>query len=202
MKSNNVSSCLEVAVTKMLPIGISLISLVLSTFNLYVDNLKSPDISFSIAPYISHAVDSNSRNEGFFIPLTVVNRGARPGSILSFDLTVTHLPTQKQTGYFAQYYAADDDFRLIGDYFSPMSLHGYSTESKTVIFYPPGIRTGIFFAEPGTYEFDVTATVANVRNDSRKTILQTFHVELTDEMVAGIQDDGKYPFPMKIEASP
>jgi hypothetical protein len=200
MKSNNVTSCLELVVTKMLPIGISLVSLALSTFNLYVDNLKSPDISFTVAPYISHAVDSQSRNEGFFIPLTVVNRGARPGTILSFDLTVTYQSTQNQASYFAQYYAVDDDFRLIGDYFSPMSLHGYSTSSKTVIFYPPGLRAGNFFSEPGVYEFKVTGIAANVRDKSQKTLVQTFQVTLTTEMIALMDEDGKYPFPMKIEA--
>ena len=128
MKSNNASNaamgCLEFLLTKMFPITISIISLLLSTFNLYVNYLRAPDIGFVVAPYISHAVDTSSSNEGFFIPITVVNRGARPGTVSSFDLTVTHLETQKQAGYFSQYYSKDNEFLLIGSYFTPISLEG------------------------------------------------------------------------------
>ena len=201
MRSNTSMGCLEFVVTKMFPITISTISLLLSSFNLYIDYLKSPDISFTIAQFISHGVDHQSFNESFFIPLTVVNRGARPGTVVSFDLTVTHLPSQKQATYSSQYYAKDNDFTLIGDYFSPLSLHGYSTASQTVVFYPVGFRQGNLLAATGTYQFDVEAAVANVRSQSQKAIVQTFFIELTDEMVADMQENGKYPYPMKIEPS-
>ncbi len=132
--------CLELIGTKIFPIVLSVISLMLSTFNLYVNSLRAPNLSFTVAPYISHVVDDNSGNESFFIPLTAINRGARAGTILSFELTVTYLPTQKQASYYGQYYAKPEEQELIGDSFSPMTIQGYSTDSKIICFYPQGLQ--------------------------------------------------------------
>jgi len=49
-------------------IVISLISFVISTINVYVTNLKSPDLSMVITPYIRQIVDNSSLNEAFFYP--------------------------------------------------------------------------------------------------------------------------------------
>jgi hypothetical protein len=145
-------------------------------------------------------VDNNSGNEAFFIPLTIINRGARPGTVLDFELTVTNLQTQKQAQYSAQYYAKPDEQRTLGSFFSPMSLEGYSSKSQTLCFYPPGLNTNKILADAGNYKFEIRAVIANVRNASQKSILQTFTVALTDEMVAAMKatPDGEYPFPIKI----
>ena len=201
-KSNTAMGCLELIGTKIFPIILSVISLVLSTFNLYVNSLRAPNISFTVAPYVSHVVDNNSGNEAFFIPLTAINRGARPGTILSFELTVTQLSSQKQASYFGQYYAKPDEQRLIGDSFSPMTIQGYSTDSKIICFYPQGSRSGNLFSEAGEYTFEVKAVTVNINGSSSKNIAQTFRVNLTDQMVAVLNStpDGEYPFPLRIEA--
>ena len=176
--------------------------MLLSTFNLYVNYLKSPDISFVVAPYITQVVDAGSHNEAFFIPLTVINRGARPGTVTSFKLVVTYEPENLQTDFFAQYYAKQDNALLVGDFFTPMSLSGYSSTSHTICFYPPGSRFGDFFTGTGLYKFQVTAVIANVQGNSQQTITQTFQINLTDEMkrVMKTRPDGEYPFPMPVEA--
>lgn len=201
MKSKNAMGCLEFVGTKIFPIALSTISLLLSTFNLYVNSFRAPNISFTVAPYVSHVVDNNSGNESFFIPLTAINRGARPGTIFSFELTVTHIPTQKQTSYFGQYYAKPDEQRLIGDSFSPMTIQGYSTDSKIICFYPPGSRAGNLLSQAGEYEFVVTTSVTNISGSPQKNISQTFRITLTDEMVATLNStpDGEYPFPLRTE---
>ena len=190
--------------TKIFPIIISVISLMLSTFNLYVNSLRAPNISFTVAPYISHVVDDSSGNESFFIPLTAINRGARPGTILSFELKVTQLSSQEQASYFGQYYAKPDEQRLIGDSFSPMTIQGYSTGSKIICFYPLGSRSGKLFSEAGEYTFEVKAVAVNISGSSSKDIVQTFRINLTDQMLAVLNGtpDGEYPFPLKIEAEP
>jgi hypothetical protein len=200
-KSNSAMGCLELIGTKIFPIMLSVISLVLSTFNLYVSSLRAPNISFAVAPYMSHVVDNNSGNEAFFIPLTAINRGARPGTVLSFELTVTELSTQNTLEYFGQYFAKSDDQKLIGDLFSPMTIQGYSTDSKTVAFYPLGFNAGKILANVGVYEFTVKAATANINNSSQKNIDQTFRITLTDEMDAALRatPDGEYPFPIKID---
>lgn len=201
MTKSNPLGCLEFIGTKVFPIAISTISLILSTFNLYVNSLRAPNITFTVAPYVSQVVDNASGNESFFIPLTAINRGARPGTILSFELTVTYLPTQKQASYFGQYYAKPDEQRLLGDSFSPMTIQGYSTESNIVCFYPQGSRSGNLLAEAGEYTFEVKAVTVNINGSSTKNITQMFRVTLTDDMVAAINSapDGEYPFPLRIE---
>ncbi len=122
MKPEPSKGCLRIIATEFFPIGISIFSLLLSMFNLYVNYLKSPDINFVVAPYITQVVDAGSRNEAFFVPLTVINRGARPGTVTSFKLIVTYEPENLQTDYFAQYYGKQDNALLVGDFFTPMSL--------------------------------------------------------------------------------
>ena len=186
-----------------LAILISIISFIISSVNVYVTNLKAPDLSMIVAPYINQIVDNASLNESFFIPLTVVNRGAKPGSLLSFELSVTYFPTGDQETYYGQYFALDDQPESPGAFFAPINLEGYSADSRTVCFYPLGERRGNFFAQMGTYEFTVTGVAANVRGDSQKRIIQKFRIELTQEMYDQMQKapDLEYSYPMRIEVT-
>ena len=184
-----------------LAIVISIISFVISTVNVYVTNLKSPDLSMIVAPYVRHIVDNTSLNESFFIPLTVVNQGAKPGSLTSFELVVTYLPTGEQETYYSQYFAQKDNSELLGSFFSPINLAGYSSAGRTVCFYPLGTRRGNFFAETGTYEFTITGVAANVRGRPQKSITQVFRIDLTQEMSNQMQQtpDLEYPYPIPVE---
>ena len=184
-----------------LAIVISIISFIISTVNVYVTNLKSPDLSMIVAPYVRHIVDNTSLNESFFIPLTVVNQGAKPGSLTSFELVVRYLPTGEQETYYSQYFAQDNNSELLGSFFSPVNLSGYSSEGRTVCFYPLGAKSGNFFAETGAYEFTLTGVAANVRGKPQKRIIQVFKIALTQEMYTQMQQtpDLEYPYPMPVE---
>jgi len=185
----------------LLAIIISVISFIISTVNVYVTNLKAPDLSLTVAPFVRQVVDNQSRNEAFFIPLTVTNRGAKPGSLVSFELSVNYLPTGEQQGYYGQYFAQENNSELLGSFFAPINLNGYSAISRTVCFYPQGRREGNFFSRTGSYEFTVTGMAANVKGDSQNRILKVFRIELTQEMYAQMQaqPDGEYVFPMRAE---
>ncbi len=184
-----------------LAIVISIISFVISTVNVYVTNLKSPDLSIIVAPYIRHVVDIQSLNEAFYIPVTVVNQGAKPGSVTSFELLVTYQPTGEQETYYSQYFTQEDNSELLGSFFSPLNLTGYSSDGRTVCFYPLGQRAGKFFAEMGIYEFTLTGVAANVRGRTQRNIYQVFTIELTQEMYNQMQQtpDLEYPYPMPVE---
>jgi hypothetical protein len=201
MKNEATKGRLRVFTTELFPVAISLFSLFLSTFNFYVGYLKRPDIDFVVAPYISQVVDSRSGNEAFYIPLTVVNRGARPGTVLSFELTVTRSPDSQQAEYFAQYYGQADNPFGLGVFFTPLSLNGYSSVSQTVCFYPTGTRQGAFFSPAGNYDFQVIASVANVQAGDPKRTVQDFHVALTDEMLGVMKatPGGMYPYPIPVK---
>lgn len=191
---------LRVVATEFFPVTISLFSLFLSTFNFYVGYLKAPDIDFVVAPFISQVVDAKSQNEAFYVPLTVINRGARPGTVLSFELVASRPGDGQRADYFAQYYGQQNNATSLGDFFTPLSLNGYSSISQTVCFYPTGSRTGTFFSKPGDYEFQITATVANVQARSQKATVQAFHVQLTEGMIALMQANpvGEYPYPIPV----
>lgn len=184
-----------------LAIVISIISFVISTVNVYVTNLKSPDLNMIVAPYIRHIVDNQSLNESFFIPVTIVNQGAKPGSLTSFDLTVTFLPTGDQETYYAQYFAQENNSELLGGFFSPLNLAGYSSDGRTVCFYPLGKKSGNFFSQTGMYEFTLTGVAANVRGRPQRSITQIFTIDLTQEMYDQMQQepDLEYRYPMRIE---
>jgi hypothetical protein len=202
VKSNGVFGFLK-SMKDAVAIIISLISIIISTVNVYVTNLKAPDLSMIVAPYINQIVDSQSLNESFFIPLTVINRGAKPGSILSFELNITYLPTGAQETFYGQYFAHQDVPEIPGELFAPMNLDGYSAVSRTVCFYPLGEKAGNFFAQIGTYEFTVVGMSANVKGEAPKRIFQDFRIELTQEMYDQMQKepDLEYSYPMRIETS-
>jgi len=130
---------------EVLAIGISIISFIISTVNVYVTNLKSPDLSMIVAPYIRQIVDNTSLNEAFFIPLTIVNQGAKPGSMLSFELVITSMETGAQETYYAQYFAQENNSELLGGFFTPLNLSGHSTARRTVCFYRWAKEQGISF---------------------------------------------------------
>lgn len=183
-----------------LAIVISIISFFISTVSVYVTNLKSPDLSIIVAPYVRHIVDNTSLNESFFIPMTIVNQGAKPGTLTSFELTVTYLPTGEQETYYSQYFTQEDNSELLGSFFAPINLSGYSSAGRTVCFYPLGARSGNFFAETGAYEFTITGVAANVRGRPQKRITQVFKIDLTQEMYNQMQQtpDLEYPYPMPV----
>lgn len=186
-----------------LAILISIVSFIISTVNVYMTNLKSPDLNIVVAPFMRQIVDNTSLNEAFFIPVTVVNQGAKPGSILSFDLTVTFVPSGAQETYYAQYLASSDNPETLGSFFAPMNLTGYSADGHTLCFYPLGERDGNFFAQPGEYEFLLTAMAANVKGQSPKRITQEFQVVLTQEMFEQMQNepDFEYRYPLPVETN-
>jgi hypothetical protein len=189
---------------EVLAIIISIISFVVSILGFYTSSLKAPDLHFYTAPYIRHVVDESSRNEAFFIPLTLANRGARQGTLVSVDLTVAFLADSSTQHYFGQYFAQDGAQDIIGGFFTPMALNGYSADTRTVCFYPLGAQAGNFFVRPGVYEFRLLGTTANVRGESAQIVSDIFRAVITEEMAADMhsQPDGEYRFPIPIKHMP
>ena len=189
---------------ELLAIIISIISFIISTVNVYVTNLKAPDLSLTIAPFVKQVVDNQSLNEAFFIPVTIVNQGAKSGSLLSIDLNLSYVPTGEQQVYYGQYFAQDNNSELLGSFFAPINLRGYSAISRVVCFYPQGSREGNFFSQVGTYEFTVTGVGTNVKGDAQNLIALKFRIELTQQMYDAMQSqpDGEYVYPMRIETVP
>jgi len=196
---------LNLGLTKeLLAVVISIISFGVSIVSFYTGSLKAPDLHFYTAPYIRHVVDSESLNEAFYIPITLANRGARSGTLVSIELTVVYLPDGSEKRYFGQYFTQDNSQVLLGDFFTPLSLNGYSADSRTVCFYPLGASPGNFINRVGEYEFRLTGTSANVRGETGSSIADVFRVQVDADMVRLMQSqpDGEYIYPIPVARAP
>lgn len=186
---------------EVIAVIVSVVSFIVSVIGFYTGSLKAPDLHFYTAPYIRHVVDNASLNEAFFIPLTIANRGARPGTLLSVDLTVIYLPDGSQRRYFGQYFAQDNTQDLVGGFFTPLTLNGYSSEARTVCFYPEGRQPGNFFARAGEYEFRLAGSSPAPRGAGEARVSDVFRVRVDDAMAAVMQGqkDGEYIYPLAVE---
>lgn len=185
---------------EIIALSISIISFFISTSTLYQTRLRAPDLSFTTAPYIKHVVDNQSGNEAFFIPITITNRGAKPGTLLSFELLVSHQPSGETRTYYAQYRTQLNSHSNIGEFFTPITLYGQSSVSQTICFYPIGQRAGNFFSQEGEYTFRITSQVANVRGHTSLASTSAVTISVSTDMLALMtsQPDGEYPYPLAV----
>jgi Alpha-2-macroglobulin family len=117
----------------------SWVALITSFFTLWQTAFKRADIKAFVPPTIRYASPyQNSNFEVFEIPVTVLNQGARTGTVLAMELTVE----VAGTGVAKRFYAAGFDqwnlersrggaFRP----FTPLSLAGRTSRGKTVLFF-------------------------------------------------------------------
>ena len=141
---------------------VSLVALAFSAFSLWETSLKQADLSLFVPPVIHFAQPYNNTNfEVIEVPVTMVNDGARSGTVLGLSLVVTD-PRSKA---IKQFYAAD-----IGRWtmeqtrasaykpFAPISIPGNASRTETVLFYTRGDeqKPNELIREPGSYRFELT----------------------------------------------
>ncbi|MEO1205275.1 MAG: hypothetical protein AAFV45_02995 [Pseudomonadota bacterium] len=143
---------------------ISAVALTFSGYSFYESVLRAPELAVFAPPRIDYTDPDrpDSPFEVFVIPLTIANDGARSGTVLSVDLSVTN-PRSLETKRF---YAAQ-----LGTWqatprkpFAPIVLAGKAAFSETVQFLPRNGETvaRILDLEPGTYDFEVTLNTGGV----------------------------------------
>lgn len=145
---------------------VSAVALMFSAYSLWETSLKQADVAVFVPPVIQFSAPyQNSNFEMVAVPVTLVNEGARTGSVLSMELAITD-PRTSATKLF---YAAD-----IGNWsmerarsraftpFAPMSLAGRTSRTETVIFYTRGEdqKPNEILRETGPYTFTLTLEVA------------------------------------------
>lgn len=145
---------------------VSAVALLFSAYSLWETSLKQADVAVFVPPVIQFAAPyQNSNFEMVAIPVTLVNEGARTGTVLSMELAITD-PRTNATKLF---YAAD-----IGNWsmerararaftpFAPMSLAGRTSRTETVLFYTRGDdqKPNEILRETGSYNFALTLEVA------------------------------------------
>lgn len=145
---------------------ISVFALGFSAISLWVTTLKQPEVSVFVPAVVQYAAPYNNSNfEVIAVPLTLVNDGARTGTVLGMTLAVTH----PKTGDTKRFYAADFgrwsmDRTRSGAYtpFAPISLAGRSSRSESVLFYTRGEteKPQQIVRDLGAYRFQLTIELA------------------------------------------
>lgn len=144
---------------------ISALALLFSGYTFYESVLRSPELGVFVPPRIDYTDPDRPDNpfEVFIIPLTLANDGARTGTVLSIDLTVTNLRSNEKKRFHAA---------QLGSWgeqppkpFAPVSLSGRTSYSQAVQFFP---RVGesvarILDLEPGRYRFELEPRTANTK---------------------------------------
>jgi hypothetical protein len=136
---------------------LSALALGFSGLSFYESVMKTADLEVYVPPVIHYARDQGGDVEQFAIPLTIVNAGARTGTVISMELDVESLrpeATTKTKRYYSAYVGdpplKDDETSRA---FAPLSLAGRTTFSDTVRFYPIGNPLPKLVDDAGDYKF-------------------------------------------------
>ncbi len=142
----------------------SAFALLFSGFSFYESNLKQADLEVYVPPVIHYARDGGGDVELFVIPITIVNDGAKTGTVLSMELEVTN-PKADATPKSKRYYSA-----FFGEHpknpdatnrtFAPLSIAGRATFSDSVRFYATGNPLPKLVGEAGEYTFKLKLNMA------------------------------------------
>ena len=122
---------------------VSLIALLFSGYSFYETVLKQPTIKL-YAPPLIHLYRKEFRDI-FAYPVTLSNDGAKRGTVLSFDLTVSNPKTGKRKTFRNLYFGNDpkDTSRI----FTPLTIAGRSSVTDVILF--RANETGAFFETTG-----------------------------------------------------
>ncbi len=121
---------------------VSIVALVFSGYSFYETSLKQAELRVYPPPLIY--MYRQDFRDVFAIPLTISNDGAQRGTVLSFDLEVTHRKTGQTQSFQNLHFGASPkagDLKL----FTPVTVAGGSAATNVVLFH--ALATGSFVGE-------------------------------------------------------
>lgn len=143
---------------------LSALALLFSGFSFYETSLKTAALEVYVPPVIQYARDGGGDTEVFAIPITIVNDGARTGTVLSIELEAENLkdgaqPKTKRyySGFFGEH---PRDPASPNRAFAPLSIPGRSTFTETVRFYPTGNPLPRLVQGAGDFKFTLKMQTA------------------------------------------
>ena len=125
---------------------VSIFALVFSGFSFYETVLKQASMRLYQPPLI-HMFREGYRDV-LAIPITISNDGARRGTVLSFDLQVTHVTTKKTVKFQNLHFGSSPKGEV--KLFNPITVPGRSSYSGVVLFH--ALETGAFTETTGGVE--------------------------------------------------
>ena len=128
----------------------------ISGVSFYETVLKRPKLAAFVPPVMHYARDSGGDIELFAIPVTVLNDGARTGTVLAMELDVTDMKSGKSKRYYSAYlgdhpHSADTTNRS----FAPLSIPGLGH----VLGHRAGLSHRQSAAQAGRYAGDFQFTL-------------------------------------------
>jgi hypothetical protein len=149
MTSQEASTAVDKTILRFrtfLPTAISAIALIGSVVSMWETTIKQAEVKLHVSDNIYFTRDPWGSYEVLIVPVTLANRGARDGTILTLSLDVKNLTTN-QSKRFKSTYTADarwfggrDDvsanLRRPKVPFAPVSVAGRSAFTGTLLFYP------------------------------------------------------------------
>ncbi len=143
----------------------SALALVFSAYSLYETALRRPDLRAFVPPVIRYSQPYNSSFEVFEVPVTVVNLGARAGTVLSMDLEVENPRTKSTRKFYSSDFGRwtmDNANALAFRPYAPISLPGKASSSESVLFYSRDDQKDQTIAEQkgGNLNFKLTLVTA------------------------------------------
>jgi hypothetical protein len=131
----------------------SVVALGFSVYSFYETVVKQPELRVYQPPLIY--MYRQAFRDVFAIPITVSNDGARRGTVMSFDLEVTHRETGKTMKFQNLEFGEklDAGSRL----FTPISVAGRRSATEVVLFH--AIATGSFVETTGPVKLPLRFTL-------------------------------------------
>jgi hypothetical protein len=137
------------------------IALIFSGFSYYDTNMRTAELSVYVPPMIHYGRDGEA--DVFNIPLTIVNEGARTGTVLTMELDVDNLNAgadKKSAKFHSAFLGEYAEGSANSRSFAPLSIPGHGTFSETVRFYPMQISLPYVVSDKGSYRFTLKLKVA------------------------------------------
>lgn len=126
----------------------SAFAFIFSSFSLYETVLKSPALQIYISPVTHLGRETNGWAETISLPFTISNRGAREGTVMDMELTVSNEAGDKTRKFYSAYFGSRPKYE--NEPFAPLAIAGRSSHSGTMLFYPKEGDKNVIL-EPGKY---------------------------------------------------
>jgi hypothetical protein len=113
-------------------IFISVLSLVFAAWSLFETALRQPAFNVYAGPFWQYGRGTGTDDEILTVPLTFANNGARPGAVVSLELTVERSSGVRREFVASAIVQGGKDQAL----FAPISVPGRTAYTSSVVFTP------------------------------------------------------------------
>jgi hypothetical protein len=137
---------------------VSAFAFAFSGVSFYETVMKQPRLTAFVPPVMFYARGDGGSSEIFAVPVTISNDGARAGTVLTLELTVTEPISKRSRRHYSAFFGepptqAQKD--LPSRAFAPLSIQGRGTFSDTIRFLPIGDTVPFTVQAPGDYTFEL-----------------------------------------------